>query len=242
MTESIWNGFRRIDFEFQGHKAIVVFPEKANESRNWMMKMEYFEAFPKFEIEMLKLGWHLVYVANDNRWCTWESDLDRQKDFADYVIETYQLAPQFLPVGMSCGGYHAVNFASRYPAYVSVLYLDAPLLAFDAWHDSFPEDDRQRWRAEQMLAYGFTDKSELFVYNDCPIKRLKTLTDNKIPVALVYGGSDTVVDPKKNAEPLIAYYKLNNSPIEIWCKPDCDHHPHGLEDSSEVIKYIEKYL
>ena len=234
--------YKRVDLVFQGREAIILFPNTKTYKKDWMLKTEYFNAFAeRLEKEMLDKGYILAYVKNASRWGT-DEDQRIKRDFVDYMHEKYGLNRKCICVGMSCGGYHAVNFASRYPAYVSVLYLDAPLLAFDAWHDSFPEDDRQRWRAEQMLAYGFTDKSELFVYNDCPIKRLKTLTDNKIPVALVYGGSDTVVDPKKNAEPLIAYYKLNNSPLEIWCKPDCDHHPHGLEDSSEVIEFIEKYL
>ena len=94
MTESIWNGFRRVDFTFQDHNAIIIFPEKANEKRNWMMKMHYFDAFPGFEIEMLRQGWHLVHIENDNRWCTWDGDFDRKKDLADYLIEKYQLAPQ----------------------------------------------------------------------------------------------------------------------------------------------------
>ena len=236
------DGFKRIDFVFQGREAIIIFPNTKEYKKDWMLKTEYFNAFSdRIEKEMLEKGYVLAYVKNLNRWGV-DEDQRVKRDFVDFMHEKYGLRRKCICIGMSCGGYHAVSFASRYPTYVSVLYLDAPLLSFDGWHDSFPEESRQGWRMEQMLAYGFTDKSELFVYNDCPIKRLKTLTDNKIPVALVYGGSDLCVDPKKNAEPLIAYYKLQSAPIKVWCKPDCDHHPHGLEDSGEVIEFIEKYL
>ena len=139
---------------------------------------------------------------------------------------------------MSCGGFHAVCFASRYPTYVSLLYLDAPLLSFCGWTDGF--DGYEKWQNEQITAYNFRSKAEIYTHNDQPIHRLKTLTDNRIPVALVYGGADKVVDPKSNAEALADFYRLEGAPIKVWYKPDCDHHPHGLYDPTEVIEYVKK--
>ena len=62
MQETMWNGFRRIDFVFEGMEAILVFPKEPNANKNWLLKTEYFDAFPAFEIEMLQRGWHLAYV------------------------------------------------------------------------------------------------------------------------------------------------------------------------------------
>ncbi|MBQ9116328.1 MAG: hypothetical protein IJY04_04845 [Clostridia bacterium] len=138
---------------------------------------------------------------------------------------------------MSCGGFHAVNFASRYPSYVSLLYLDAPLLSFCGWTDGFEGGDG--WAREQMNAYGFSSRSEIYVHSDQPIHRLGVLAENMLPVALVYGGSDKCVDPFSNAEMLADYYKLKGAPIKVWYKPLCDHHPHGPESTAEVIEYIK---
>lgn len=146
MTESIWNGFKRIDFEFDGKHAILVFPHEANENKNWMLKTEYFDAFPAFEIEMLKRGWHLAYVANVTRWCL-DEDLDRKARFAEYLAKEFGLYKKCLPVGMSCGGLIGTKFAARYPEYVSALYIDAPVMNFlscpagvgTAGGDMFPE-------------------------------------------------------------------------------------------------------
>ena len=41
MTESIWNGFKRLDFLFEGREAVLVFPENANENKNWLLKMKH---------------------------------------------------------------------------------------------------------------------------------------------------------------------------------------------------------
>ena len=90
MTESIWNGFKRLDFLFEGREAVLVFPENVNESKNWLLKAEYFGAFPEFEIEMVKKGWHLAFIENITRWCL-DEDLDLKKRFAAYLSEKYGL-------------------------------------------------------------------------------------------------------------------------------------------------------
>ena len=64
MNESLWNGFKRIDFKFEEKEAILIFPEKPNNEKNWLFKTEYFGAFPDFEIEMVRKGWHLAYIKN----------------------------------------------------------------------------------------------------------------------------------------------------------------------------------
>ena len=235
MTETFWNGYRRIDFEFNGREALLIFPNEENKTSEWMLKTEYFGAFPKLEIDMLGEGYHLAYLKNLNRWGT-DEDQRAKRDFAEYLSATYGLARKCICIGMSCGGFHGVAFASRYPSYVSLLYLDAPLLAFRGWTEGF---DGSGWAEEQIKAYGFRGIADIITHNDQPIHRLRTLTENRIPIALVYGGADKVVCPKANAEALMEYYRLENAPIKVWYKPDCDHHPHGLEDTSEIIEYIK---
>ena len=127
MKETIWKGFKRIDFTFEGREAILVFPEVANENKNWLLKTEYFGAFPVFEIEMLKRGWHLAYIKNITRWCL-DEDLDLKARFLTYLSEEYGLYKKCVPVGMSCGGLIASKFSAKYPDKVSALYLDAPVM------------------------------------------------------------------------------------------------------------------
>ena len=96
MTKTEWQGFERIDFLFEDREATLVFPKQANPNRNWLLKTEYFGAFPGFEIEMLKRGWHLAYIKNVTRWCL-DEDLDLKQRFADEkyyrgnggIIQTY---------------------------------------------------------------------------------------------------------------------------------------------------------
>lgn len=59
--ETIWNGFKKIEFDFEGRRAILVCPDTPTDGNKWLYKTEYFGAFPDFEIEMLKKGY---YIAN----------------------------------------------------------------------------------------------------------------------------------------------------------------------------------
>lgn len=238
MTESIWNGFKRIDFEFDGKHAILVFPHEANENKNWMLKTEYFDAFPAFEIEMLNRGWHLAYVANVTRWCL-DEDLDRKARFAEYLAKEFGLYKKCLPVGMSCGGLIGTKFAARYPEYVSALYIDAPVMNFlscpagvgTAGGDMFPEFEN---------AMGIS-LSELINYREHPIDKKHLLLENNIPIIMVYGDSDDVVPYCENGALLEKYYRENGGVIFTYGKEGCGHHPHGLEDNTPIIEFAEKY-
>jgi len=111
MTE--WQGFKCEEFKFEGRDAIIVFPNE--KSDKWLFKTEYFGAFPDFEIEMVKRGYHIVHVNNLTRWNKHPDDTDIKAKFADYVSEKYGLKKKCVTVGMSCGGMQSIYFAAKYP-------------------------------------------------------------------------------------------------------------------------------
>lgn len=238
MTETIYNGFRRIDFEFEGMAAVLVFPETPNENKNWLLKTEYFDAFPDFQIQMLRRGWHLAYVKNVTRWCL-EEDLDRKKRFAEFLHTQYGLYEKCVPVGMSCGGLIGSKFAAKYPECVSCLYLDAPVMNFLSCPAGLGIATNSLYE-EFYKATGITI-SELLNYREHPIDKKHLLLENKIPVVLVYGDADLVVPYTENGALLEKYYKENGGVIETYGKAGCAHHPHGLEDNTPIINFVEKY-
>ena len=125
-TKDLWNGFERINFKFEDRDATIVFPD-GERCGKWLFKTEYFDAFPNFEIEMVKRGWCLAFIKNITRWCL-DEDLDLKARFADFLSKEFDLYKKCVPVGMSCGGLIGSKFAAKYPEYVSCLYLDAPVL------------------------------------------------------------------------------------------------------------------
>ncbi len=233
-------GLREVDFTFEGREALIVFPETKPNGK-WMIKMEYYNAFPTLEAELLSRGWHLAYLRNENRWGT-DGECDIKARFVEYVSREYGLEKKVTCIGMSCGGICSVNFASRYPELVSFLYLDAPVMNLLScpmgYGDGIELDGGNAW-FEIESSYGFT-KSSLLTYREHPIDRIPILAEYKIPVALVHGDSDTVVPYHENGLILEKYYREHGLPLYTECKVGVGHHPHGPIDVKRTADFIEK--
>ena len=237
-THSEWNGFQKLDFEFEGHKAILVLPHKAVEGNKWMLKTEYFGAFPGFELEMLEKGYYLAYVESQTRWHVADDD-DVKDHFCAFLHEEFELCEKCLPVGMSCGGMQAVYFAAKYPQYVAAAYLDAPVMNYLSW--PFALGVSQGDCSQEFIENMGITLSDMLNFRNHPIDQKEKLLKSGVPIMLVSGDSDKTVPFCENGQLLWDYYKANNAEIEVIIKPGGDHHPHGLPDNTPIVEFIEKY-
>ncbi len=235
----VWDGFELVEFEFEGKPASIVLP---NGERNgkWLLKTEYRDAFPEFEIEMLKRGWCVAFNKNPTRWAL-EEEIDTKARFCKYISETYHLDKTCVPVGMSCGGQIAVKLAAKYPELVSCLYIDAPVMNYLSCPCGLgARTSFAKIYAEFVHATGMT-VLDLINYREHPIDFADKLLADKKPVIMVYGDADVVVPYPENGAVLEAKYKAQGGIIEVYGKPGCGHHPHGLEDATPIINFVEKY-
>ena len=224
--EEKWQGkYRQETFQFEGRQAILVIPEKPN--GKWLLKTEYFAAFPELEEEMVGRGYHLAYLQNLNRWGIPE-DLDAKYRFRNFLVERYHLSPRCIPIGMSCGGLHAIKQAGRHPDMVSVIYADAPVMNILSCPFGFgaKSEISESARQEALDALGITF-SQLLSYRDHPLDYIDRLTKARIPLALVCGDADRIVPYEENGALLKAAYEQTDIPFYFQLKPGCDHHPHG---------------
>ena len=226
----LWNGLKLERFTFEGRDALIVFPEEGTANGRLVLKSEYWDAFPATEIALVKLGFHLCFIKNVNRWGT-EDVIDMQARFVRFVAEMYGLQQKVVPVGMSCGGLIATKFAAKYPELVSCLYIDAPLL--DLRTDGYQPS------VDEMLKVLNMDSLEcLDDYHEMPLDRIPALIENKIPIVMVVGGADVIVPLEKNGALLENAYREAGVEIQVHCKPECGHHPHGLEDCQPILDFI----
>lgn len=238
-----WNGFLMERLSFEGRDAIVVFPKEGTSIGRLAIKTEYWDAFPATEIALLERGFHLCYIRNETRFAL-DEDVDRKARFVSYVTETYGLQRRVVPVGMSCGGLWAIKFAARHPDLVSCLYLDAPVLNYMSWPCGFGiatvgVADKQV--DEAVKAHGMNSISELINYRQMPLDKIPQLIGCKIPVVMVAGGSDRTVPYIENGLYLQTAYEKAGLEFAVYIKPECDHHPHGLEDVTPVVDFIMKH-
>lgn len=239
-SKSEWNGFERLDFEFMGREALLVRPAEAGSGRHYMIKTEYFGAFPGAEIEMLKRGWHLAYIKNLNRWGVIE-DQDVRAEFCRFLTAEFGLAEKCIPVGMSCGGLHAVCFAARHPELVSALYLDAPVMNLLSCPMGMGDGNYDEGMFQEVCAAWGVTRTDMLSFRMHPLDRMGPVIENRIPVLMVAGDSDRVVPYHENGALLAAEYVRQGLEIETYIKPGCDHHPHGMEDPSPIIDFMLRH-
>ena len=245
MESLFWeNEFPMLKFTFMDREAILIFPPKGVEKTDkWVLKTEYFDAFPDTEREMLRRGWHRAYLKARER-CGTRQELLIKLAFADYLEKNYGLSHRFVPIGMSCGGLQAIKLAALAPERISVLYLDAPVVSFMSWPfnlGAYPVIAGEREQNELLSAYKMTRAEFFLTFRDHPYDHIPTLVQNRIPIIMVYGDSDASVPYEDNGRLIERAYRAENLPFFDFCKKGCDHHPHGLADPTPIADLIVRY-
>lgn len=234
-----FHGFEGVAFTFEGNNAKLVKPH-GKPNGKWALKTEYFDAFPETEIELLKRGWHIAYNENDNRWAE-ARDLERKGAFIRFVSKTFALDEKCALVGMSCGGLYAVKTAALFPELITALYLDAPVMNFLSCPFGVTRKNDVVNMPEEYIRCTGRTLIDMLSYREHPIDKMHVLLQNRLPIILVSGDSDTVVPYDENGAVLEKYYKENGGVIEVYIKAGGDHHPHGLPDCSKIVAFLEKY-
>lgn len=235
--EKDFHGYPLIEFDIDGRTALLVRPKNTAEGAPWLLKTEYFDAFPEFELEMLSRGWHVAYVANKTRWHD-ASDDDAKAALAKRLSAEFSLSQKCVTVGMSCGGMHSIYFASKYPELVAGLYLDAPVVNLLSCPCGIGKTDNESLYEEFVSHTGMT-KSSLINYRNHPYDHLGALVENNIPVFLVCGDCDLTVSYEENGKALYEYISSRGGNIIQIVTKGRGHHPHGLIDLSPLVEFAE---
>ena len=143
---------------------------------------------------------------------------------------------------MSCGGLIAIKFAAKYPELTACLYLDAPVLNYMSCPCGFGRGNALSANNDEILNALEISMPQLLAYRDMPLDKLPQLVENRIPVVLVAGDSDSVVPFEENGVFLQKAYENTGIDLEVYIKPGCDHHPHGLENVSPVVDFILNHI
>lgn len=124
VDESVKGGKRR---------CVVVVPRKAAPGNPWSWRACYWNHQPQSEVELLRRGFHIAFVAPDpgrqgKAWDVWYK----------FLTENHGLAKKAAFVGMSKGGVNAFNWGGVNPDKVGCIYADNPAV-FDEDFAKIPE-------------------------------------------------------------------------------------------------------
>jgi lysophospholipase L1-like esterase/pimeloyl-ACP methyl ester carboxylesterase len=240
-TLSMWHGFDRYDFDWQGIKATVVAPKEAAAGKPWVWHGEFFGHKPDPDVALLEKGFHIVYLKmNDTLGCP--ATVKTWTDFYQHLTQQYRFSKKPSLVGLSRGGLYCYNWAIANPGKVSCIYADAPVCDFKSWpggKGKGPGDPRN-W-ALVLKLWEFKDESEALAYKGNPVDALAPLAKNKVPLLHVFGDADEVVPAEENTLLLAERYRGLGGTIELIAKAGGKHHPHGLQDSTPIVNFILRH-
>lgn len=234
-----WNGFRTEHFHFEGHEAIIVFPEHPRSDKPWVWRMEFFGAFAQADVEMLKSGFYLLYLSIPDQFgCPAATEI--MERFHTYVEKRYALSKKAILFGFSRGGLYALHYAARCPERSAALYLDAPVVDIASWPKGSGkgEGSAEDWKLCRRL-FGLNG-NDCALYHERMRRAIRTVTAYKIPLMLVAGDSDTVVPYEENGALLEEAFRAENIPMRVVIKAGCGHHPHSLENAEPIAEFLKR--
>lgn len=236
-----WHGFERIDFTFDGSPAILVLPCAPRGDGAWIQRAEFFDHRPQLDLSLLARGFHLAHLEVGNTFgCP--SAIAKWKRFHHFLSKK-GLSRKPVLEGLSRGGLYVHNFAAAHPAMVGCVLGDNPVCDFKSWPGGkgagpgSPAD----WR-KLIGDYGFRDEFEALSFQGNPVDTLETLIRYRIPIIHVAGDADEVVPFAENSHLLVARYRALGGPVRTLVRSGGKHHPHGLDDPSVVVGWIEDAL
>ncbi|MCG6156493.1 alpha/beta hydrolase fold domain-containing protein [Rubinisphaera margarita] len=237
-TMGEWHGFTSHEFEIAGKPVLVVTPDNPIEGRPWVWHGEFFGHKPAPDVELLKLGFHCVYMKIPDMLGSPEA-VEYWNQCYQELTDTYGLARKVALVGLSRGGLYCYNWAAANPEKVSCIYGDAPVCDFKSWpggRGKGPGSERD-WKLV-LQRYRFANEAEALAYRGNPVDRLKPLAEAGVPLLHVYGDADEVVPWDENTGLLAERYRELGGDIQLITKPGVKHHPHGLHDPTPIVEFI----
>ena len=130
--DTLYHGFKCLEFRFEGHDAKVVFPENAEKQRHWIWRARFWGHEPQTEIALLEKGFHVVYI-DAAEYCGNQEAVMLWNHFYDYLVNVYDLNSRAVLEGFSRGGLYVYNWGSENPGKVACIYADAPVCDIRSW-------------------------------------------------------------------------------------------------------------
>ncbi len=234
---SDWNGYPRFDFEFADRTVTVVVPAKVAAGRPWLWRGEFFGAFATVDQALLKLGWHIVYMACPNTFGSPDT-MARWGTLYEELTSHYGFSRRPVLLGMSRGGLYVYHWAAAHPDKTGLIYGDAPVCDVKSWPAGLGKGKGSpaEWQRFQQV-YGLTEP-QARAWDQNPIDLLAPIAQAGIPIIHVAGDADDIVPYNENTLVLQTRYEALGGRMKVIATPGAGHHPHSLEDPSPIIDFI----
>jgi sialidase-1 len=212
---SVWKGFERVEFPFEGMTAYLVRPAKPLAGNPWLWKAMFFDWHADMDSILLSEGFHVAYVDAVDMFGSpravgiWDR-------FYDYLRANYQLNEKVSLEGVSRGGLYAYSWAKKHPERINAIYGEAPVCDFKSWPGGFGRGVGSKGDWDLLKKeFGFKSDEEAKVYANVAYDNLDKLAAAKVPLIHMIGLDDKVVPPEENTFILFERYKKLGGPAML---------------------------
>lgn len=233
----LWHDYEILDSTLNGRAMKIVFPDQANENRDWIWRARFWGHEPQTDIALLEQGFHVAYMdvaglfGNEEAMGLWD-------EFYTLATTSYGLNPKVVLEGLSRGGLIVYNWANRNADHIACIYADAPVCDFKSWPGGLGDGSGspQAWKT-CLEQYGMTE-NEAREFKGNPVDHMEHIARAKVPILHVVGGADQVVPVSENTALLKARLIELGWDLQVLHKPGVGHHPHSLEDPKPIVDFI----
>lgn len=228
-----FHGFECVNFEMSGVACKIAKPKQVRAGKPWVWRARFWGHEPQTDIALLERGFHIAYcdVADlfgapvaVKRWNQFYALMQERGFSSRPALE-----------GMSRGGLIVYNWAAQNPDKVACVYADAPVLDLKSWPLNRKNEELNK---SLCKAYGFKSIAEVETFKGNPVDLCKTLAAAGFPMLHVCGEVDDVVPVSENTNVFEKRIKDNNGDVRVIRKADVNHHPHSLDNPTEIVRFI----
>ena len=239
-TVSDYHSYVMHEFELDGCACKIIEPAAPLPGFRWILKAEYFTAFPVFELEMLKRGYYFVFMQLEYE-CGSPRSLAHWDKLYDFLVGEHRFDRKPILFGLSVGGLYIYNWGAKHPDRAGYIYGDNPVCDFKSWPGGKGCGKGHPGHWQNMLkAYGFANEQEAMAWKHNPVDNLKVLIDAGIPLIHAAAVDDTVVPICENTDVLEKNCLALGGRITVFRHPG-EHHPHhAVADLPGLCDLIEK--
>jgi pimeloyl-ACP methyl ester carboxylesterase len=240
--KTVWKGFTRYDFEFNGRACRVVCPDKPAPENPWIWNARFPDWHTDIDSILLSRGFFVTNINTDEfngspgGVAVWD-------EYFKYLTTTFGFEKRVALEGISRGGLYVYNFAKKFPWRISCIYAEAPVCDIKSWPGGFGKGKGSPSDWQLVLqSYGFKDDAEAKAFRDNPVDNLEGLALAKVPVLHMIGLNDEIVPPEENTYILInRYIRLGGIATVVPCtraKQDLNGHHFDIETPSLVADFV----
>jgi pimeloyl-ACP methyl ester carboxylesterase len=246
-AHSLWNGYDRYDFTFNGQATYMILPHTAAAGNPWLMRASFADGLPgnyhsEVALGLLDRGYTVVDTDIINMMGCPDA-VEKWNALYAEMTSTYGLASKVVVEGTSRGGLLAHNWAVANAESVSCILGYVPVCDIKSWpagQSVVPGmtglGNAYEWTQLKSL-YGFSSDAEAMAYDHNPIDTLSVLADAGVRILHLAGSNDPHVPLAENSQIVYDRYLALGGEMQLIVVPGGDHAA-WLTDVSPIVDFV----